>query len=240
LLSAVTIIDGAETITEIVASIKRFLVLSAPTNKAQLDLLYEQLEGWWFERVVQHLLNKSKEPLTFQEVHRRCWSITVQFKEDDLPTDYRNAVPDDVVNPKTDQRIFVHQLRILSTSDARIKKAILDYYRAFAQRASWVRNQLLIDDELEHYEQRLIDAWETLKLSLEDEHLSLQALESECLHVGRELLKWMETRANIKIRPHVEDGFIMRGSYHILADTTTPRVHWHPKFIERIAQIPEK
>ena len=35
-----------------------------------------------------------------------------------------------------------------------------DYYRAFNQRASWVRNNLLYIDELDKYERRLIDEWE--------------------------------------------------------------------------------
>lgn len=38
--------------------------------------------------------------------------------------------------------------------------ALRDYYRAFRQRASWIRNNLLYINELERYEQRLIDEWE--------------------------------------------------------------------------------
>jgi len=76
-----------------------------------------------------------------------------------------------------------------------------------------------------------------MKYALEDELISPDELEEECVKVGCTLLKWVETEADFKIRPLVEDRFIMRGSYHILADAEKPRVYWHPKFVERLAKL---
>jgi hypothetical protein len=44
----------------------------------------------------------------------------------------------------------------------------------------------------------------------------------------------MEFTANFPIRPLVTEPYVMRGSYHILANEEKPRVWWHPKFLERL------
>ncbi len=40
-----------------------------------------------------------------------------------------------------------------------MKIALRDYYRAFNQHSNWFRNNLIYPNELEKYEQRLIDEW---------------------------------------------------------------------------------
>jgi hypothetical protein len=141
------------------------------------------------------------------------------------------------MNPATDSRLFVKQLLVLDINLDRVKRAILDYYRAFEQRSHWLTHDLLIDDEISRYERRLVDAWAGMRLMLEDDVLSRDATERECIAMGKRLLGWMETEADIPIRPGDVDGFVMRGSYHMLANEERPRVHWHPKFIERLESI---
>ncbi len=70
-----------------------------------------------------------------------------------------------------------------------------------------------------------------------DKLLTAEKHEIDCLKLGRELLSWMETVANIKIKPNVEDRFVLRGSYHILANADAPRVFWHPRFVEQLTQL---
>jgi hypothetical protein len=156
LLTAVTVVDGSVTITELPLHIKQQIKLAAPPSEQLLELLYQQLEGWWFSKIVDHLVKGSQQPITLIALRRVLWSLTEQLHENNLPIDYANAVPLDAIDPDTDERVFVRQLRCLNIQTARIKRAILDYYRAFEQRASWIRHQLLIDDELAQYEQKLI------------------------------------------------------------------------------------
>ena len=60
-----------------------------------------------------------------------------QFREDNLPIDFHDAEPGNV-SPDTDKRLFVKQLREIGLKSERIRRAILDYYRAFEQRATCI------------------------------------------------------------------------------------------------------
>ena len=85
-----------------------------------------------------------------------------------LPIDYLDAKPDSI-DPHSDNRKFVQQLRVIDVRISQIEKAILDYYRAFEQRSRWAREELLVGDEVESYERRLIDEWERFAAAISDE-----------------------------------------------------------------------
>jgi len=55
--------------------------------------------------------------------------------------------------------------------------------------------------------------------------------------VGREILRWMEMTADIRIRANVTEPYVMRGSYHMLANRRQPPVWWHPQFMQRLAAV---
>jgi hypothetical protein len=69
------------------------------------------------------------------------------------------------------------------------------------------------------------------------EELSPTASETEQRRVGRQVFNWMEQTADVRIRSSVTEPYVMRGSFHVLADGSTPRVWWHPKFLERVGEI---
>jgi hypothetical protein len=237
LLNAIVILDQYHDITDLEGEIRKHIRFAAPPEGQLLDRVYHELEGWWFGLVVEHLLRKSTHPIAYLTVNQKLWAITEDLQRDRLPISYADAEPDYAIDPSADSRNFVHQLRVLNVSTSRIKRAILDYYRAFEQRTSWLKDHLLIDDELVVYERRLVDAWTGLKLALEDDLLSDDAQDAACVEVGKQLLRWMETEAKIPIRRDVVDEFVMRGSFHILANEEAPRVYWHPKFLERLKMI---
>ena len=238
LLRAVTIFDGAPTILDLPALIKQRIQWAAPPSGALLDQLFEALEGWWFACAVEHLMKSSQEPLDFMMLRTKLWSITRQLGEDNLLITHAEAIPDYVVDPESDERIFVRQLRCLEISTDRIKQAILDYYRASEQRASWVRQDLLVNDEVLAYERRIVDEWETYRLALLDERLDQDLdVEAHCKAIGKDILLWAQITADIRIRPYVTDRFVLRGSFHILADADQPRLYWHPKFLERLEEL---
>ena len=238
LLRCINILDNSSNIIDVQYQIKQEIRHAAPPNSRQLDHVYEQLEGWWFGKVVDHLINESKDPISLQTVEQKIWSLTKQLQEDKLPITYSDAVPDSVIDPINDDRLFVHQLRLLNINMDRIKVAILDYYKAFEQRASWVRHDLLLDDEIHKYEKKLIDEWHIVKLRLLDDMTSSEMKEDDCIKVGRDLLRWVEAGGSlIYIRPSVDDRFIIRGSYHILADREESGVYWHPQFLARLEEI---
>ncbi|MFT3698259.1 MAG: hypothetical protein QM831_34270 [Kofleriaceae bacterium] len=71
-----------------------------------------------------------------------------------------------------------------------------------------------------------------------NEDLGEEATDKAKTAAARELYGWVESKANIAIRPSCNATFITRGSFHMLSDKQ--RVGWHPEFVERIAQILEK
>lgn len=110
-----------------------------------------------------------------------------------------------------------------------------DYYRAFQQRANWVRNDLLYMNELEKYESELIDEWEHCFIEMEDDlFMCSNITENEKVEKGRKLFSELENK-NFRIRPKCDSPFVMRGSYHILASRL--RIGWHIDFEERLKYL---
>lgn len=236
MLSAVYIFDAAPTVIDLEVKIREEILYASPPEKALRDRLYHELEGWWFAIAVKHLMDGSRNRIPALHVFRKIWSITEDLQPARLPIDFAAAEPSGEVDPVRDPRTFVLQLRILDLQAERVRRAMLDYYRAFEQRSSWAKLHLIADDALSNYERRLIDEWMGFKLHLEGETTEPLG-DEELIGLGRRLLGWMETEANIPIRPEVLDKFVMRGSFHMLANESTPRVHWHPKFLERLDDL---
>jgi len=200
--------------------------------------VYERLEGWWNNACIDLLSGQRVEPLRGFEVSEKLGSIAEQFREDNLPVDFEHAEPEDGVYPETDDRYFVKQLRAIGLKSDRIRRAILDYYRAFQQRNSWLREVADLSGELETYDDRLVDEWARLR-EIVFEELEDNNPEELLQRTGRELLNRLSTSdlSNLRIRPRVTATFVTMGSYHMLANDESPRVHWHPRFEERIEEI---
>jgi len=232
----ISIFDSQERIEDIPALIinERFRPI-----RPQFRLpVYERLEGWWNNACIDLLTRQRVEPLCGLEVSEKLGYIAEQFREDNLPIDFEHAEPEYGVYPETDDRYFVKQLRAIGLKSDRIRRAILDYYRAFQQRNSWLREIADLSGELETYDDRLVDEWARLR-EIVFEELEDSSPEELLQKTGRELLNRLSTSdlSNLRIRPMVTATFITMGSYHMLANDGSPRVHWHPRFEERVEEI---
>ena len=234
LVNSIQVLDLSPNISDTANKIKEKIL---GVRREHLDGLYERLDGWWFEKVIYHLSGKSRDIITRYEVCDKIVEITEQFHPDALPIDFLDAEPPTSLDSEGDNRRFVHQLSIIAVKNRRIENAIMDYYRAFEQRSRWAREDLLIGDELEKYEKKLVDEWDRHFLALEDEFSIDGAREEELQKFGRQIYKWADVEADIRIRHQVTEKYVMRGSYHILADQDPPRVWWHPKFIGRLEML---
>ncbi|MUH00997.1 hypothetical protein F7734_55545 [Scytonema sp. UIC 10036] len=234
LVDSIQILDYSPDIIDLTPKIKEKLVA---VRREHRNSVYERLEGWWFGKVVQHLRDNSVNFISGFEVRDKICEINDQFKPDALPIDFFDLEIPEQFTMSQDKRRFVAQLKEIAVNNKRIEKAILDYYKAFEQRSRWAREELLFGGEIEKYEKRLIDEWERYMLALQDEMPDSSENELEHQKFGREVFKWMEQKADIRIRSQVTEPYVMRGSYHILADQNPPRVHWHPKFLERLTQL---
>jgi hypothetical protein len=233
LINAISILDKSPDIADVRVKIEEKIRLAV--DRDYRTAVLQRLEGWWFERVAGQFLAKDARPVTGFEVSDMVRSIADQFGPSALPIDFLRAEPD-TIDPGGDDRTFVKQLRDIDVGLKRIEKAILDYYRAFEQRSRWAKDELLIGGEIEKYEETLIDEWERFAEAVAAD-LSESASEEVLREAGRSIFNWVDLEADYRIRPDVAAAYVMRGSYHILANATPPRVWWHPKFLERISAI---
>jgi hypothetical protein len=224
LLKAITILDGSPSIVDVFEEIVQELRYSAP--KDQVPHLVERLEGWWFSTIIRALSTKPVQAVPALSIDQRVDDLREEFKREALPVDLKTETPPQEVIAALDKRPFVKQLRRIKVGAARVEYAIRDFYRASEQRSRWLRQDLLVDGELEKYEQELTEAWQPRFASMVD------GLPEPCspdakVAGGQELFKWAEQEASFPLRT-VRERFLTHGSYHILSNRNA--VGWHPEF----------
>jgi hypothetical protein len=205
------------------------------------EFVFERLEGWWTDAVIKQLTGARTEGIFGYEVSDKLSNFAEEYKTDNLPITFRGKEPADEIDTEADPRLFVAQLREIGISSSRIRSAILDYYRAFEQRSTWARENLLVSGEVEEYEDRLADEWNRYK-DVAFEKLTDDSAENALREAGATLYNWAEFETgkieSLRIRTRVTEPYVLRGSFHILADATPePRVYWHPRFLDRLGKV---
>jgi len=238
-LERILILDGSPRIGDIPKTIKDKYMRSV--RREHRDFVFERVEGWWNDAVIKQLTDAKVEGIFGYEVSDKLSAFAEEYKADNLPITYRGKVPADEIDTETDPRLFVAQLREIGISSSRIRSAILDYYRAFEQRSAWARENLLVSGEVEEYEDRLADEWSRYK-DVAFEKLKDDSAEDALREAGATLYNWAEFETgkieSLRIRARVTEPYVLRGSFHILADTSPePRVYWHPMFLDRLGKV---
>ncbi|WP_352558827.1 ABC-three component system protein [Mesorhizobium sp. M0129] len=93
---------------------------------------------------------------------------------------------------------------------------------------------------MEEYEDRLVEEWDRHKAIL-CEKITEGSHDDACVEAGNALYLWALTNtSHLRIRERVTEPYVVRGAFQMLAnDRPTPRVHWHPRFLERLVKILE-
>lgn len=233
LISQIIVIDCASNVFDVEKDILKHIRYSCIPKHQKM--IYERLEGWWFKKSIDALCSETPVFVNQNQVRSFIVSVSQEYADDNLPIDILDV--DDLKEGdfSDNEKIFHEQLKLICLSNRRMQLALRDYYRAFKQRASWVRNDLLYVNELGQYEQRLIDEWEHAFATMEETFLETDNVaEDEKAEKGRLLFSDMEKR-DIRIRPKCQEAFIMRGSYHILANQL--KIGWHVDFFDRLKQL---
>ena len=238
-LERILIFDSSPRITDIPAIIRDKHMRSI--RREHREFVLERMEGWWTDAVIKQLTGARPEGIFGYEVSDKLSNFSEEYKADNLPITFRGKVPADEIDTDADPRLFVAQLREIGISSNRIRSAILDYYRAFEQRSAWARENLLVSGEVEEYEDRLADEWNRYK-DVAFEKLKDDTAEESLREAGATLYNWAEFETgkieSLRIRAQVTEPYVLRGSFHILADATPePRVYWHPRFINRLGEV---
>lgn len=232
LLGKVEVLDAAESITDLKERILKLVELAA--RAGHLEAFFQRVEGWWFNRVILALTDASSQPIFKRDLRAQVDDLRDSFRQDALPIDFLDLQAPLEKDLPPDERTFIEQLRLVAISNPRIRSAIEDYYRAFAQRSRWLRDGLVLPGDLEGYERRLVDEWKRRHDTM-IEDLGEGATEDQKRRDGKALYGWCEQQAQIPIRPNCTEKFVMRGSYQLLANDL--KVGWHADFLARLTRV---
>lgn len=238
-LSRIVIFDSGPRIVDVPSIIKDQHMRSV--RREFREAVFERLEGWWNDTVVNLLSGNRTEAIYGYEISDKLSAFAEEYKSDNLPITFRGKAPSGEIDAENDPRLFVVQLREIGIASNRIRNAILDYYRAFEQRSAWARENLLVSGEMEEYEDRLVDEWGRYR-DVVFEDLDEESADAVLLEAGKALYKWADLESGnistLRIRERVTEPYVLRGGFHILANARPlPRVYWHPRFLSRIGEL---
>lgn len=228
LLSKVIVRDGTPPITEFRSQLRSALGLALPQNG--VDDFLDQLVGWWERRVVDLLVRRLKT-VSYDEVADEVARLRNMYNDSELPPADPNlrSLSDALVDAYSNAA-FVHQLQFVALHDQRIRIAISDYHRAYAQRSIWLQEGILGAEELLEWEQRLVDEWQRAWVRMLE--AVQQADEDGTINAGRALLGELEDSSLNPLRSG-RDRFLHTGTLHGLADSR--HVGWHRDYEARLA-----
>jgi len=229
LMRAVVLLDGATNAIDLDGALRAAVRYAAEPRHR--DALVQRLEGWWLQRLVRHLGEPVPGVIPVSLIQRQVYEIGGQFRRECLPDDLSGtALPGDAV-PDDDDRTFVRQLGLIGLSEARLRYAQADHYRAFNQRSRWVKDQLMDLDEATAYETRLVEGWKE-RFAIMREKVPPEGDGPTRARHGHRFYEWIVSEAPTKgsfwVRPDFQAEYMTKGSYHMLADLL--RVGWHPDY----------
>jgi len=201
------------------------------------DRFLERFEGWWFRESINALRSIDPVFISQGQVRTKICSLSAEYTSDNLPIDVDGLADVDIESLPNNERIFCKQLELIAVGKRQLQVAVRDYYRAFSQRTNWVKDDLLYIDELERYEKRLADEWDHLFAAMQDDAESQNSIgEKDKQTLGKALFRKIDDK-DIRIREKCSEPFVMRGSYHMLANRLA--IGWHLDFVERLKHLIE-
>jgi hypothetical protein len=225
LLSAVEILDNQPLINDLDQELEHALRLVAPPGKAAMAR--EMLEGWWWPLVCEVLMTAPTTPIPIGLVEAKLDDIREMLRRGSLVADFEHVEPGELEYAGYDGFRFVQQLQAIGLGGNRLRFAKRDFYRAFAQRSKWTREHVVLDDEVENFEHRLVEEWQPRFEAMCDGHVDSPADEVALKQDGQSLYQWVENEARFPFRS-LTVRFLNVGSYHILANNL--RIGWHRDF----------
>lgn len=123
-----------------------------------------------------------------------------------------------------------------------INNAKRDYVRAYSERSYWAHHKLIFPEDEQEYSDKLIEEWEHLLGLIETEFVIeygltiAQADDGVCRRFGLRLYREV-CELDLRLKLFSVERYVVRGSYHMLADMKPPAVGWHPHFKTILDQL---
>ncbi|GAA3904760.1 hypothetical protein GCM10022244_13660 [Streptomyces gulbargensis] len=194
-----------------------------------------RLEGWFFQRTIRQLRARDVDAISGNEFDQVFTDYRNQFRPENLPIDEDIASLEPNLAMYGDH-VFVRQLHLINLGAPRVGRAVRDYMRAFAQRSRWSDENLLLPGDISRFERRLVEEWGELFEDMRDE-LGDEVAETAKVAAARDIYRWAMSQASGRIRPDCDEPFVVKGSFHMLADDQ--RIGWHTDFGARLMSILE-
>lgn len=228
LVQNIFVIDASLSIEDTFLAIKQELKFSAPVGK--LDSFIEKIEGWWFGQCILLLTNR-KDCITIKELQLEISDIREMFSEENLPDDFPNplTIDEEEIN-NYEEKIFIKQLKLISTKNNSLRRAISDFRRAYEQRSKWLRDNLTGIEEYNRFDKLLYDHWDRVFSLMKDDCEGLT--DDELIKAGKSFYEtyYVKSTPTYKIRNNFQPQYMTTSSCHMLADEK--KIGWHPNFQE--------
>ncbi len=224
LVRATHVLDRSPDMGEALKLLRQELRLT--TLPSKIEAFAARIEGWWLQTAVEQLSGE-KPFIAGAALEEELSDLREQFRLDNLPIDFADAeLPNDV---PYDDYPFIRQLQLIRLAPRRMSVAKLDYYRATRQRGRWIDDQIVRESELRQFERKLQESWAELFESKKQECDG-----SDKPKTGRSIYDGAVLTQQMYLRPGCTEQFVMRGSYHLLADAV--KLGWHPDFMDLMKQ----
>ena len=233
LVHNIWVFDKAPTIIDVRDEIESVLHYSAPPE--EVANFTDQLEGWWFNRVVVALTDSHAAIIPLASIHNKVSELRERFKIGGLPLDDAIETMPSVTKLPNDNRTVIRQMRLITVSDDEVRATVHDYYRAYEQRSRWARENILLDGEADRYDRNLRDAWHRRFLACTADLAEDSDTPTKAAH-GRAVFRW--AREYQKPFRNRDEIWLSSGSLQMLADDV--RVGWHPNFEALLASRKDK
>ncbi|WP_238538010.1 ABC-three component system protein [Paraburkholderia atlantica] len=229
-LRNVFVLDGVATVVDVEAELHTELRLAVP--RPQIPNALNALEGWWFGQAVKQLSSPGGlRTVSSQAVELKLTDIREQCRADAL------LIDNEILQKKLDEAAlnayarytFAKQVTLVTKNQRRLNRAITDYFRAFAQRSAWLRENLLLQENDDDFRRELYEAWD-VRFARALDLLDAAASEQERIEAGEALLSWVETEADASLKAGFKASWMARGTLHELSNDR--EVGWHPDYFE--------
>ena len=220
-LSSIFILDKCPNLINVRTDIEGELYIIAPGHYVDVA---NELEGWWLNTVAERLARDNNKEIALLDVLMKANSIGRSYGPTHLPTMKLTEFKYKPYSPEDENEIYVKQMRLIKLSEENIIHGIQDYYKATTQRSLWIRKNLLVDGEIDEYDAKLKDLWDTQRLETFDNTKDME--EKDKCKIGKDIFFWAN-KFSVKIR-NVDERWLTAGSFQKLSNQL--KVGWHPHF----------
>lgn len=225
LVRKLTLVTSSFNAGDVEDELKNRLLNSEPLRYR--EIIAERLIEWWDRRIAKALLNKSSREVQKTELLEHLSEIRLETSGFKLPDDFGRKKPDDLSSELGGN--MQKQIELVDGGTARINIAARERWRARNQRDRWMCDSLAFADDLDEYDEMLIEEWEDRHGAIKHDTDILEEKEQKLQ--GLKLLDWSHYQAHLEVRSF-KDGidypYLVRGSFQQLAEELL--VGWHPDY----------